>query len=215
MVRNNKFTDVLDKIDGQLKMMQVRAAMVRFYYESDELLLAYEQALRLEEHSEKCVLQTRNLPVYTGVRDACEAVSGIVCNCIGAKIGFTEEGWFYLAIPMLLPKKESGSAEYIRSALYPAMRDYFSHCPPVRFQESVLIFRHVYDKRRPERQWRDHDNIEVNMVSDIVAMYVLADDCPSVCSHYYCSAAGEEDRTTVYVVPKQDFPKWLQEENGG
>ena len=62
---------------------------------------------------------------------------------------------------------------------------------------------------------RDHDNIEVNMVSDIVAMYVLADDCPSVCSHYYCSAAGEEDRTTVYVVPKQDFPKWLQEENGG
>lgn len=105
MVRNNKFTDVLDKIDGQLKMMQVRAAMTRFYYESDELLLAYEQALRLEEHSEKCVLQARNLPVYTGVREAYEAVSGIVCNCIGAKIGFTEEGWFYLSIPMLLPKK--------------------------------------------------------------------------------------------------------------
>ena len=199
MVRNNKFTDVLDKIDGQLKMMQVRAAMTRFYYESDELLLAYEQALRLEEHS----------------REACDAVSGIVCNCIGSKIVFTEEGLFYLSIPMLLPKKESGSAEYIRSALYPAMRDYFSHCPPVRFQESVLIFRHVYDKRRPERRWRDHDNIEVNMVSDIVAMYVLADDCPSVCSHYYCSAAGEEDRTTVYVVPKPDFPEWLRRENGG
>ena len=29
------------------------------------------------------------------------------------------------------------------------------------------------------------------------------------------SAAGEEDGTTVYVVPKPDFPEWLRRENGG
>ena len=59
---------------------------------------------------------------------------------------------------------------------------------------------------------RDHDNIEVNKVADIVAMHVLSDDNPSVCSHYYCSASASEDRTEVYVVPKHDFPRWFIEE---
>ena len=59
---------------------------------------------------------------------------------------------------------------------------------------------------------RDHDNIETNMVTDIVAMYVLPDDHPAVCSHYYCSAAGEEERTEIYIIPKHDFPMWLVEE---
>ena len=55
-----------------------------------------------------------------------------------------------------------------------------------------------------------HDNIEINMVSDIVAMYVMPDDGPQVCSHYYCSAGGTAERTEVYVVPKQEFQKWLE-----
>lgn len=75
-----------------------------------------------------------------------------------------------------------------------------------------MIFRHVYDRQRPERLKRDHDNIEVNKVADIVAMYVLPDDKPKICSHYYCSAAASEDRTEVYVVPKYDFPMWFVEE---
>ena len=47
----------------------------------------------------------------------------------------------------------------------------------------------------------DYDNIETNMVSDIVAMYVMPDDALSVCSHYECSVMGEDDHTEVYVVP--------------
>lgn len=58
-------------------------------------------------------------------------------------------------------------------------------------------------------QYRDHDNIEVNMVSDTVAMYVLTDDAPPCCDHFYCSAASTQERTEVYVVPARDFPQWL------
>ena len=60
---------------------------------------------------------------------------------------------------------------------------------------------------------RDHDNIEMNMVSDIVAMYLMPDDAPTVCSHYECSVKGEDDRTEVYVIPKIDFAVWLLQEN--
>lgn len=165
--------------------------------------------MKLEETAERLVLLTRALPAYTGAPQAWSEVEKIVSACIPVKIGFTAEGWFSLRIPALLPKKEAGSADYIRSFLYPAMRDFFQDHPPVRYSDCVLIYRHVYDRSRPERKMRDHDNIEINMVSDIVAMYVMPDDGPSVCSHYYCSAEGPEDRTEVYVVPKRDFPVWL------
>ena len=92
------------------------------------------------------------------------------------------------------------------------MREFFLDSQPVRYNDCVLIYRHIYARDRPERKKRDHDNIEVNMVSDIVAMYVLPDDGPSVCSHYYCSTQGQSDRTEVYVVPQCEFTGWLENE---
>ena len=56
---------------------------------------------------------------------------------------------------------------------------------------------------------RDHDNIEVKSVIDAVAFFVLYDDGPLTCEHFYCSAAGDENRTEVFVVPRSDFVKWL------
>lgn len=175
--------------------------------------IAYEQAMRLEETAERLVLLTRVLPAYTGSDVARLDVNNTVKLCIPVDMGFTTEGWFCLCIPTLLPKKGTGSADYIRSFLYPAMQEYFQGKEPVRFTDCVLVYRHVYDRDRPERRMRDHDNIETNMVSDIVAMYVMPDDSPLVCSHYECSVMGEDDRTEVYVIPRTDFPQWLLQEN--
>mgnify|MGYP001780069777 CR=1 FL=1 len=44
------------------------------------------------------------------------------------------------------------------------------------------------------------------MVTDIITLYLLPDDAPRRCAHYYCSAAGEVDCTEVYVVPASRFP---------
>ena len=69
----------------------------------------------------------------------------------------------------------------------------------------------MYDQARPERAWRDHDNIEINFVTDMVAMYVMTDDAPYLCEHHYCSAAGTSERTEVYVIPQVDMTAWLQQ----
>ncbi len=87
--------------------------------------MAYEQALRLEETTERLVLLTRALPAYTGSGMAKWEVENVMKLCIPVDMGFTTEGWFRLCIPALLPKKGSGSADYIRSFLYPAMQEYF------------------------------------------------------------------------------------------
>ena len=212
MKTHNTFQKALDKIDAKIQELHEQAFSVRRSYQDGNIKQAYESALRLEEVSEKTVLLTRALPAYTGNPKARLETENLIKLSIPIEIGFTKEGWFSLRIPALLPKKDAGSADYIRSSLYLAMREFFLDSQPVRYNDCVLIYRHIYARDRPERKKRDYDNIEVNMVSDIVAMYVLPDDGPSVCSHYYCSAQGQSDRTEVYVVPQCGFTEWLENE---
>lgn len=212
MESRNTFKSQFERLRNKEKTLRARIAAMEYYLDEEDRESYFQQALLIEECAEQLTLAARTLPSYIGHPDTEAQVEAILKQEIPVEIGYTKEGWFSVRIPMLLPKKSKGSTDYIRSFLYPAMRDFFIEKPPVRYREAVLIYRHVYDRRRPERQMRDHDNIEINMVSDIVAMYVMPDDGPAVCAHYYCSAAAEQERTEVYVVPKGDFPTWLSGE---
>ena len=212
MESRNTFKSQFERLRNKEKTLRARIAAMEYYLDEEDRESYFQQALLIEECAEQLTLVARTLPSYIGHPDAEAQVEAILKQEIPVEIGYTKEGWFSVRIPMLLPKKSKGSTDYIRSFLYPAMRDFFIEKPPVRYREAVLIYRHVYDRRRPERQMRDHDNIEINMVSDIVAMYVMPDDGPAVCAHYYCSAAAEQERTEVYVVPNGDFPIWLSGE---
>ena len=205
----NSFVHLLDKIEVQDHRLGMTLKNLRCLTGGKNMQLAYAAALRLVEDSEKMTLLTRALPAYTGNPQASQDMDRFVEKAVPVEVGFTMEGWFCVRMPFLLPKKEKGSASYIRGILYPALRKFLRNKEPTRYPESVMIFRHVYDKDRPERRYRDHDNIEVNMVSDTVAMYVLSDDAPPYCDHFYCSAASTWERTEVYVVPLQDFTQWL------
>ena len=211
-MEKNPFLRTLDKRQRLNKEQSELEDMIRWSFEAGDFKTAYNLSLRMEELTERLVLLSRSLPAYTGNPRSAYDVEATMEREIPVEIGFTKEGWFSLRIPLLLPKKEHGSANYIRSILYPAMERFFWDKPPVHFQNCVLIYRHVYSRVRPERQRRDHDNIEVNMVSDTVALYVMPDDGPEICCHYYCSAAAETERTEVYVVPQKDFTHWLTAE---
>ncbi|MCM1441197.1 MAG: DUF6100 family protein [Roseburia sp.] len=173
---------------------------------------AYAYSLRIHEEAERLALLARNMPCHLGIRDAEERVRSEMEKIVPIKIGYTEEGWFSIQMFSLLPRKEHGTVNYIRQCLYYEMRKFYSEKVREFQKDCVLIYRHVYYNGFPERQMRDHDNIEINMVTDIIATYVLCDDGPSVCRHYYCSAKGSENRCEVYVVPQTDFEKWLEAE---
>ena len=172
-----------------------------------------EEAFRLSfgAHRNICKLFNlgNSLPAMSGDPAADNERNAIIAEEIPVEMGFTEEGWFLARIPMLLPKKDGGNIDHLRTMLYPAFRRYFNERPvDEKFSKCVLIYRHVYDQERSERQYRDHDNIELNFVTDTVALYVMEDDAPLKCEHFHCSAAGSEERTEVYVVPQTDFMKW-------
>ena len=203
------FARVLSKTEVQFKRASDALAQTKLFSEQRNLSAAYEAAFHFEETLEQAILLARALPAYTGRPKAQEAVDALMEQVIPIEMGYTELGWFCLRIPALLPKKECGSPVYIQQALYPAMGRFFQGKVPPSYSDCVLVYRHVYDQNRPERAWRDHDNIEQNMVTDILTLYLLPDDAPARCAHFYCSAPGPTDSTEVYVVPKEQFPTWI------
>ena len=212
MLPTNSFIDVLSSIEQKINRLNAETRLIRQLLDQNYLEEAYSVSLRLARYAEQTTLLTRKLPVYTGKPSAYQDVEDVVCSTVSVKISITKENWFYVNLPTLLPKKEMESRSYIRAYLYPALQRYFADHEPLHYVDAVLIFRHVYDRKRPERRKRDHDNIEVNTVADAIALFVLTDDGPAVCSHYYCSGAGDEDCTEVFVVPRWDFPLWLEQE---
>lgn len=200
----------LEKASDRLKQAQAALERAHRLAEQDDMAGAFGTAFAFAADIEKLALLARALPAYTGHPRAAELTDSLLEDVIPVELGFTGEGWFCLRIPALLPKKGSGSPSYLRDFLYPAVRRFFAGKLPVSYPDCVLIFRHIYDRRRPERAYRDHDNIEVNLVADIVALYLLADDAPLRCAHFYCSAAGDADRTEVYIVPTYQLPTWMR-----
>lgn len=156
----NSFIHLLDKIETQDRRLGMTIKNLRCLTGEKSMELAYAMALKLAEESEKLTLLTRALPAYTGNPRALQDVDAVAAESVPIEAGFTIEGWFCIRLPLLLPKKERGSASYIRGILYPALRNFFQGKAPVRYPESIMIFRHVYEKGRPERRYRDHDNTE-------------------------------------------------------
>lgn len=212
MSENTIFSTTAERILRILPKLYTGTAQMLFAYQHGHQQEANDMSSEYELLAEKLTGCYRLLPSYTGSPNSRLAVEQNMAKAISVEMGFTQEGWFVLRIPRLLPRKErrKGSADYIRGFLYPAMRRFFQTEIPVRFDNCVIIYRHIYDRNEPSRRQRDHDNIEVNFVTDTVALFVMTDDAPLRCQHHYCSAPGTQERTEVYVVPESDFTSWYE-----
>jgi len=197
------------RAEKSAKVMMVSLMYMKQKLEDDDFPGAYLEAFDFADASEKLTLLARDLPSCTGNPQAQKMSEQVIADNMPIRIGFTKEGWFGVVIPSLLPKKQKGSVDYIRDALYKEMGNFFKGKNPVRYTDCYIVYRHIYKKDRPERRYRDHDNIEINAVTDIIALYVLFDDSPLCCSHLYCSAAGDENRTEIFVVPQSEIVKWI------
>ena len=211
-MRNSKFNFLvkLNSITRRAKSILSDAELTKKMYENFELDEANKYAMKLEDTAERLVLTARELPVCTWKVGAKEEVENQYSDILNIKIGFTQTGLWAVILPLLLPKKEKGSADYIRQNLYTALSKYFKDKPYLKMRDVFIVYRHVYDERYPERKMRDHDNIEINMVNDCISTFVLEDDSPGICNHCYMSAVGYGERTEVYVVPKAKIQEWFE-----
>ena len=200
------------QLDSTIRETEKLLNMLRTIGESRDLESALQMSVAAAKISESVALKTRALPAHTHHPQAERMVQGAITESVPVDIRLTEEGWFYLRMPILLPRKEKSPRTYLRGFLYPALAAFARERPPIRYRDCVMIFRHIYDRSRPEREYRDHDNIELNTVVDAIAMFFLVDDTPFECRHYYCSVVGDEESTEVFIVPRNEFGIWLAQE---
>ena len=211
MMQKSYFQMTLEKTIRQTEKLLKILQAVQTDYADKRMEAAMEKAVSAAKQAEEVALLTRALPAHIGHPRAKDLTRNAIAEMIPIEIGFTDQGWFCLRMPILLPRKEKSSRSYIRGFLYPELEQ-FATGRKIRYRNCVLIFRHVYNRHRPEREYRDHDNIELNTVVDAIAMFFLVDDTPLECRHYYCSAAGSAERTEVYIVPRNEFEDWLSME---
>lgn len=212
MLKDSQLSKDVEIAEKLLKNGIKSVSLIKKHIENDEKKLAVDEAIKYEIISEKIVNNARLIPIASGIPCIEEQISDNIIKENNVEIKYlNNDSWFYVKIPSLLPKKEKGNPSYIRATLQIALKKYFSRNKKIKFDnDCVIIFKHNYSKERNEREFRDHDNIELNSVVDLIALYVLIDDNPLKLRHYYCSYISDSDSTEVYIVPNTDFITWLE-----
>ena len=170
--------------------------------------------IEIETISEKIVNKARLLPsaFFSFSEEMDDILQEKIIENTNITISYILDGdGFYVKLPRLLPKKNGGNPIYIRTSLAVALENFFKSNRKIRLTKpSTIIFKHNYDESRPEKEMRDHDNIELNVVVDLIAMHVLSDDSPLLLRHYYFSSKAQKDSTEVFVVPNDKFISTLE-----
>ncbi len=199
----------LNEAQMMAQKLVILVAQMDFAFDNGMPEKAYQLAQEIVNLTERLAVKIRKIPIYSGHPNALEDVNQEIADAVPVEMGYTEQGWFVLRMPALLPHKEKGNNEYLRGILYPALKEYFKDKQPKKFDNCIIIYRHIYSWGTPQRMYRDHDNIEIKFVTDAIAMKVMVDDAPFRCQHYYYSEGGDTDMTEVSVVPVEDFRDWL------
>ena len=202
------FIKTLEKVKELRDNLDEHIEITSQLWEDGKANEAYYYSAEIYHECQKILVNAASLMSCAGNTEAASDVGKLIKSAVPVEVGYTQEGWFCVRFPALLPKKEKGSTDYVRDMLYTALSDFFKKQSTVRYGKCMLAYRHVYDRDYPERHWRDHDNVDINMASDTVALFVMKDDSPHHCEHHYCSVAGSENRTEIYVVPIEDINAW-------
>lgn len=205
MQNKNNFKSTFQEICNMLHECELMINTASRLYENKEFEDANEVCMDIIPIGEGIAMLVRQLPLFMGYSNTKDHVEKKIKGIYKIEARITKEGWIQVVIPFLLPEREKGTTEYLRSIIYPSLQEFFQDKAPINFNKAVLAYRHIYDKNRKDRRKRDHENFEINMVSDTLALFALPDDGPDTCNHFYCSKEGNRECTEVYVLPQKDF----------
>lgn len=203
------FEQILKSVNKSHKDISKSLNLLESFKSSCDYEKVISESLHLAKISENLTEATRLLPIFTGCPTIKSNIDKIIIDGFNVKID-TKKEFVHIHCNSLLPKKESGRAGYVRASMVTAFDEYQKKYNIKIINEPVvLVFIHNY--ARKERMWRDHDNIEVNVVVDAIALYFLSDDTSKLCDHLYFSREANEDGTDIYIVKQVDFINWLKE----
>jgi len=116
-----------------------------------------------------------------------------------------------IVIPGLLPKRKNKGANFIYDPLFSVLKKYSDdNGPPQRRGKSVMCFLHHYNKELGLKdRVRDHDNIELGDIKNIITLYFLVDDSGFWCRDYHETVLSDKDKTSILIMSPEQFKEWI------
>lgn len=169
-----------------------------------------DRSVDAARRAEWIALRLRNL-VYAITRVRKREYLPQAADTMGIKIE-QQDGMYEIILPGLMPKRKStkGTA-YLVDPLMAALERHVQKHGIVRFPHSTVCFIMVYDRALPEQRIRDYDNLELKVVLDAVAAFLMDSDGGLLCDAYHSTELGETDCTRVFVMDSRIYPQWYEE----
>ena len=175
--------------------------------------LAHQAASR----GEFIVRKLREL-VYSTTNISWEKLLEDTANNLGITVGCDGSGIVEITLPCLIPIRKKKPTDFITAPLYAALERFVlssgqpAENPFERFTHCTICITHVYNRELfGKGRQRDHDNIEVKGIIDVINTFLLTDDSENLCNIFYTSDVSDVDMTRITIMKKDIFPEWLLE----
>lgn len=185
---------------------------IRKLYREDRQEQAYGFSLMTVKAAEELALNVRHLAVSLNVSGAEEDVQHMVDQTYKVEIGFTEDNYFCMRIPLLVPMEDRYSFRYLERNLTAALQAFWKYRAPMNSRKNIIIFRHVYDIASSPWESPIMAESEEACVIKLLFRYAFLGDYSIDVCRYHCCALGHGERTEIYVVPIEKFSQWIEQE---
>lgn len=191
---------------------------IEHQYDYDNVELAKNWTEELMMEMERLCKVVRTVPLKLGVaringKDIFDATQDAISDNWDIKIGYAESKWLCVILPIIAPKINGWTSDILYEPLNLSLEKFFSKKVFIDKRPMVICYRFVYSKDVPIRNYHDHDNKEIKMITDTITNLTLIDDKPKYLNHYYCTATGVDSHTEVFLVPREEFSEWLEYES--
>ena len=199
-------------LDGHIASLKSSADFLKelMFEETPNAYFVNDELVKLNAIIKKIVGKTMEIGRYSGFTGKQE-----ISRMMGEELEISLDGErLHIVFPSLLPKRierQNNQAVYtnadIRQMYEPAFSKFFSGRKHVIYsKKAVIVYTHFFSS---EREFRDHDNFETKIITDLITANMLLDDSPKHCAIFMDYKMGEQSHTEVDVMPFEELKEFI------
>ena len=199
-------------LDGHISSLKASSEFLKalMFEESPNAYFVNSELVKLNAIIKKIVGKTMEIGRYSGFTGKQE-----ISRMMGEELEISLDGErLHIVFPSLLPKRierQNNQAVYtnadIRQMYEPAFSKFFSGRKHVIYsKKAVIVYTHFFSS---EREFRDHDNFETKIITDLITANMLLDDSPKHCAIFMDYKMGEQSHTEVDVMPFEELKEFI------
>lgn len=217
----------IDKITTENNKINTLLSQIKLLLEEKSYSEVYDLCDKVAILSQSNTQRVRRLPIDFGAKDGISQIKRTIVEKANIQFEYLNYDVLHIILPDLLPirprydsgkkiLKQTVNYDYLRSTYLEAFSQEFKN-GKYRIKDgrrAVIAFINYYEE---DSLIKDHDNLDVKIITDILAEFVLFDDDPLSLSHYMDFDYADFMHTEVYLVPEDVFPNfliWLKKNKG-